>query len=257
MTVTDVRDLTQVLSLHPEWLGEVRRLVLTAELLALPDLVRELVEAQKQSEQRLGRLEATMQSLVEQVSALVEAQRRLTDAVGSLEVTMGSLENNLDYLKGWALEGAYREHAAGYFGRWLRRVRVVAPETLEDTLETNLAHDELLEVLRLDLLVSGRLRVRPGQPAVTQSVSKGESKEEAPEVWLAVELAAVVNEADIDRAMRRAALLRRAGYRALPVVAGERLTQDAEVSARVQNVVVMRDGTGSFWDEALTAWVNN
>ncbi len=158
-------------------------------------------------------------------------------------------------LKGWALEGAYREHAAGYFGHWLRRVRVVAPETLEETLETNLAHDELLEVLRLDLLVSGRLRVRAEQPALTRSVSDGESKQEAPEVWLAVELAAVVDEADIDRAMRRAALLRRAGYRALPVVAGDRLTHDAEVSARVQNVVVMRDGTGSFWDEALTAWV--
>ena len=63
-TVNDVRDLTQALTLHPEWLGEVRRLVLTADLLALPDLVRELVEAQKQSEPRLGRLEATMQSLV-------------------------------------------------------------------------------------------------------------------------------------------------------------------------------------------------
>ena len=25
-TVNDVRDLTQVLTLHPEWLGEVRRL---------------------------------------------------------------------------------------------------------------------------------------------------------------------------------------------------------------------------------------
>jgi uncharacterized protein YciI len=229
--------------------------VLSDELLALPEIIRQLVAAHERAIERLTRLETIVQSLAEQVSALVEAQRRLTDAVGSLKDTMSSLENRVGDLKGWALEGAYREHAAGYFGHWLRRVRVVAPATLEETLDTILAHDELLEVLRLDLLVSGRLRDRPGQPALARGVSKGESKEEAPEVWLAVELATVVNEADIDRAMRRAALLRRAGYRALPVVAGERLTHDAEVSARVQNVVVMRNGTGAFWDEALTAWV--
>lgn len=268
-TVNDYNDLVRLLAERPEWRVELRRLVLSDELLALPEIARQLVaaheraierltrteerltrleatvqslaEAQQRAEERLTRLEATVQSLVEQVSTLVEAQRRLTEAVGNLKDTVGNLQDMVGDLKGWALEGAYREHAAGYFGRWLKRVRVVAPETLEETFEATLSHDDLLEVLRLDLLVSGRLRTLP----------------QAPEVWLAVELAAVVNEADIDRAMRRAALLRRAGYRALPVVAGERLTHDAEVSARVQNVVVMRNGTGAFWDEALTAWVKN
>jgi hypothetical protein len=54
-TVNDVQDLTLILAQHPEWLGEVRRLVLTAELLALPDRVWELVEAQKRLADHVGR----------------------------------------------------------------------------------------------------------------------------------------------------------------------------------------------------------
>jgi hypothetical protein len=55
-TVSEFQDLTQILYEHPEWRAEMRRLVLTDELLALPDMVRELVAAQQRTEQRLDRL---------------------------------------------------------------------------------------------------------------------------------------------------------------------------------------------------------
>ena len=35
-TVRDFRDLVELLEQHPEWRAELRRLVLTEELLALP-----------------------------------------------------------------------------------------------------------------------------------------------------------------------------------------------------------------------------
>ncbi len=45
-TVKDFRDLIRILEKHPEWQAELRRLILTDELLALPELIRELVNIQ-------------------------------------------------------------------------------------------------------------------------------------------------------------------------------------------------------------------
>jgi len=164
-------------------------------------------------------------TLVEQVRALVEAQHRTTDTVGGL--------------KGLVLELTYRDKAGAYFAPLLRRLRVVAPHTLEDILEASLTPGEFRDLLRLDLLLSGRPRRQP----------------EVSEVWLAVEIASVVDQGDVDRAERRAGLLRKAGYRALPVAVGEHMTLGAEEAARSQAVVLLQDGQTLFWEEALQAWV--
>ena len=86
--VDDYHDLARLLAEHPEWREELRRLLLSDELLSLPEIVRELakaqqrtedrldalVEAQQHFEERLSRLETTVQRLVEQVEALTEGQ---------------------------------------------------------------------------------------------------------------------------------------------------------------------------------------
>lgn len=46
-TVQDFHDLVRLVEQYPEWRAELRRLVLTEELLSLPALVRELAEAQR------------------------------------------------------------------------------------------------------------------------------------------------------------------------------------------------------------------
>jgi len=125
-----------------------------------------------------------------------------------------------------------------YFGPLLRRVRAVEAVTLEDELEAHLSHEEFKDVLLLDLLVSGRPRHLP----------------EADEVWLAVEVSSVVDREDVTRARRRAELLRRAGYRAVPTVAGEKATLGAEDDARQHTVVMLQDGRAYFWNEALQVW---
>jgi hypothetical protein len=230
-TAQDYSDLARLLVEHPEWRLELRRLLLSDELLALPETVQNLVEQIRalteqmrgQGEQ-IGTLAEQVRVLVEQVRALVEAQHRTTDTVGRL--------------KGLVLELTYLEKAGAYFGPLLRRLRVVEPHTLEDTLEASLTHGEFRDLLRLDLVLSGRPRRQP----------------EAPEVWLAVEISSVVDQGDVDRAERRAGLLRKAGYRALPVAAGEQMTRGAEESARVQQVVLLQDGQILFWEEALEVW---
>jgi hypothetical protein len=147
------------------------------------------------------------------------------------------LQSTCDSLKELLLEWHYRDKAGGYFGVLLRKLKVIAPHTLEDILQANLSRDEFREVLLLDVLVRGRLRDRSEQT----------------EVWLAVEVSAKVNTNDVNRARRRAALLRKCGYAAIAVVAGEEYEEESTDMARSTHVVMLQNGSIEFWDEAVDA----
>jgi hypothetical protein len=57
---------------------------------------------------------------------------------------------------------------------------------------------------------------------------------------------------DEERARQRAALPRRAGYRAVSTVSGEWTTAGAEKEVRLQKTTLLQDGRALFWEEALT-----
>lgn len=117
-TVADFHDLARLLYEHPEWRAEVRRLVLTDEILELPALVRQLVEehrafaegqralveAQRRTEERVGRLEIAL-------AELAEAQRRTEESLRKLSEAHARLEDRLDRLQ--AIFGATVEDEAG------------------------------------------------------------------------------------------------------------------------------------------------
>ena len=88
---------------------------------------------------------------------------------------------------------------------------------------------------------------------------RGQPREhsEIAEVWLAVEVSAVVDRGDVERAVRRAGHLRNAGYLALPAVAGEQATEGAEDQAQRQGAVMILDGTVALWDQALKQALSN
>jgi hypothetical protein len=112
---------------------------------------------------------------------------------------------------------------------------------LEEALEPRLPAAEWEDLLRLDLLLSGRPRHRP----------------EVTEVWLAVEVSAKVDQHDVERALRRAAALRRAGYQVIPTVAGEEIADEAKEAIRAGNLLVIQDGHTQFWEAALAAALAN
>ncbi len=201
--------------------------------------VEALAEAQRRTEERVGRLEAAVEALAEAqrrteervgrleaaVEALAEAQRRTEERVARLQDDMGAV-------KGRLLEMDYREKAPAYLGRQMRQVRVRSPVDLLDELEACLSPEEVDEVWRLDLLVEGVLP------------EKGE-------VWLAMEISFVVDRHDVERALLRAGLLRRLGRPVLPAVAGEAVTEGGAELARTAGVVLLEDGRGRFWKEAI------
>ena len=49
-TVDDYHDLVQLLQQHPEWKSELKQLLLSDELLSLPDMMRELAASHQHAE---------------------------------------------------------------------------------------------------------------------------------------------------------------------------------------------------------------
>ncbi len=81
----------------------------------------------------------------------------------------------------------------------------------------------------------------------------GQAREDGGDVVLVMEVSRLVDNHDVERAGRRARILRRAGMRALPVAAGEVWTEEVKSSARSFGVVILKDGQLNLasWQKAL------
>ncbi len=213
--------------------------------------VEELAEAQKRTEQRVDRLEIAVTELAEAqrrteqrvdrletvVAELTEAQRRTEETLNKLILRVDRIEVKLSGLVGDNLERKYREKAFSYLGQILRPVHHVPLQDVLPQLEAHLTEAEIDELLPLDLLLRGRAR----------------RLENKPEVWLAVEVSATVDQGDVERAVNRARLLSKAGFAAVPAVAGEEFTEGAGQLALQQKVLMLQDGERLNWPEALEA----
>jgi cell division protein FtsB len=227
-TVQDMHDLVALVAQHPEWRAELRRLVLTEELLALPQIVHDLAEAQQRTEQQIAQL-------TQQVAQLVEAQRRTERQIVRLQDDVGGL-------KGMALEQRYRTHAFAYLSRLVRRTHVLTEDELVALLEEAVARgvlseDGMDEIARADVVVRGQRRDGSG------------------EIYLVVEVSWGVGPGDVERVVRRAALLSQTGLQTMPVVAGERITEAAAELARAMRAWQVLDGsvTAPNGDELLSS----
>jgi hypothetical protein len=212
--------------------------------------VKELVAAQARTEQTVkelvaaqARTEAAQARTEQTVKELVAAQARIEAAQARTEQRLDNMERDLSKLKGRALERDYVDKAPAVFGAWLRRLRVVLPGGLdaatEDRLLAHLTDAEFQDVLRLDVALRGRL---------THAAERAE-------VYLAVEVSGVIDRGDVERAQRRAGLLRKAGLVAVPVVAGEDVTEGTATLLREVPVAVALDGHCEGWEKALAAAV--
>ncbi|MEW6045180.1 MAG: hypothetical protein AB1609_01660 [Bacillota bacterium] len=269
-TVQDFHDLVRLLGEHPEWRDELRRLVLAEDMLHLPRLVRELgeqtrllaeaqrrteerlrelAEAQQRTEDRLEALTARLDALTARVDALAEAQRqteqRLAELAESTDQGFRVIRAELDdlkerfdrdvgRLKGSDLERTYRERAPSYFGRVLQGLRVLSVEQLDRLVEPalldgRLTWEERDDLLDADMVARGRLRAT-GQDA-----------------YLVVEVSWGVGAGDVERAHRRAGILRKVTGFALAAVAGLSISPEAGELAERLGVVRVSDGTLEGW----------
>lgn len=127
-----------------------------------------------------------------------------------------------------------QERAHAYFGPLLKRVRVVSVQEIEDELESNLSAAEVENLSLLDVLVRGSLW-----------------QADAPGGWLAIEVSAVIDRHDVERAERQAAVLRKVGFQVVPTVAGQDMTEGGESLAAERAVFVVPNGRKQHRDAAL------
>ncbi len=96
--VRDFHDLVRLLGEHPEWREELRRLLLTEELLALPQVVqdlarevRRLAELQAATDQRVAQLVEAQAATDQRVAQLVEAQAATDQRLARVEEAVAHL----------------------------------------------------------------------------------------------------------------------------------------------------------------------
>ena len=263
-TVDEFHDLVRILEQQPEWRAELRRQLLSEDLLTLPQLVRELAVAQQRTEVRVAELAEAQQRTEARLAELAEAQQRTETRVAELavaqqrtearvaelaeaqqrtEARLGQLEHavatlvevvqklgvDVGGLKGQTLELQYQRRAPSYFRPIILRAHVLSPdetnELIEDAVDRGQLTDaEAADVILADVLVRGRFRPDGRQ------------------VYLVAEVSWGVGVEDVRRAIDRSALLAKAGVEAIPVVAGAWLTSDAQAYADTSRIWVVTDG---------------
>ena len=241
-TADDLKAFIRALAEHTEARAELARLLAEHFLRELRDEIRAIAEAQRRTDQHLEalaeaqrRTEERVGRVEEQLALLAEAQRRteerveaLAEALRQLTETVDRLAHDVTILKGMSLETHYLLHADGLFGAIARGIRVLDGPAKESLLGPaieagRLSPEEAVDVRRADVLAVGR-------------------REDA-EVYLVAEISWAIDQTDVERARDRAALLQRAGVRALPIVAGQVIHPEVDEVARASGVWRVLDGS--------------
>ncbi len=240
--ITTFKDIIDALMENPQWREEMRRLVLTEELLSLPSRfdnfvenefkpLKKDVEVLKQDVEVLKQdvevLKQDVEILKKDVEILKQDVEILKKDVEVLKRDVGVLKNDVGGLKGESFERKVREKAPAFFGNLLRRVKTISIEQYAEMLdEANergiISDEERFDALNIDVVVKGRM------------------KDSGKEIMLAAEVSITVDVTDVDRASRRAKVFTKAyGLETIGVVIGQQINPDVRGLADECAVLVL------------------
>ncbi|MCD6506315.1 hypothetical protein J7M22_06780 [Candidatus Poribacteria bacterium] len=206
-TVEEFRDLVRVLEEHPEWRSELRRVLLTDELLKLPQVVSRLAEEQHALAAQVRQLAEEQRALAAQVRQLAEDQRALTAQVRRLT-------QKVDDLVTWQRGEAGRREGERYERMTVRRGPVLFSGGMGGSTDNPVVQRRLVRWLK-PIFESDRFLETEEDPTLADLIWwKGDRV-------AVVEISLKVNGRDVLRASRRAEVLSSIGVNAFPVVIGE------------------------------------
>jgi cell division protein FtsB len=250
-------DILRALREHPDWLDELRRLILTEELLALPQKFEAFLKKEfKPLKATVERVEGDVSVLKQDVSVLKQDVAVLKQDVAVLKQDVAVLKQDVAVLKqdvavlkqdvavlkkdvaylkgefgrfkGKDFERTIRERYYAYFGRALRKARVIPFEEVLSILDTAEEKGEITEteregLLKLDILISGQIK----------ALKK--------DVILAVEVSYTLYEEDIERACERADILARLFQKeVIPAVVSCEVKEELERRAEEKGVLLIK-----------------
>ena len=158
---------------------------------------------------------------------LADAQARTEQSLQELTAVVRGLVIRTDRHEGDLLELRFQRRLPSYLGLDLRRAKVLQPADLLDEVEAKLDRPEVEDYLRADVLAQGLVDDKP--------------------TYVIGEVSYTADADDVERAARRAALLRKADLPAVGLVACESVHPQTIAYAREQGVRVW--ASGRFVDE--------
>ncbi len=217
-TIHTIQDLIRILEESPEWKEQVRRQILTDELLNLPVTLAAFVDA---ANKRFDAIEARLD--------------RLESDVATLKGDVATLKDDVGMLRGDNLELKLHRKALPLLSQRLRlrRVRLIqnafalaGPELMGSLDDANdagvITEEQYHRVFQTD--------------AIVYAVEK----ESGAPVWIGVEISAAVHSGDITRAQDTAVALADVfNQNAVPVVIGYRIDPRDQALADRSGVVTL------------------
>ncbi len=185
--------------------------------------MNELAEAQARTEVRMNELAEAQARTEVRMNELAEAQTRTEKEVRTLAEAMQRLTIRTDAVVGRTFELQFRDRLSAYLGRFLRRGKVVANDTLLDAIEPRVTAEEVDDFLRADIVAKGLV--------------------DGVETYVIVEVSSTGDTEDIVRAEKRAGILRKAGLVAIPLVACDAVSPESLAFARRSGVRVWCNGS--------------
>ncbi len=258
-----VEAILRTLREEPALLEELRRLLVPEIVVFLPDL-KTIAERQTAIEERLTRelnavwdainalrqevaeLRREVRGIAERQERMEQRQDRMEQRQDRMEQRLQRVETDVGHLKGKVQEITYRTNFLDYFGFWVLGVEDPQRrlwDRIDEALSTNLITFEELEELRdADLRWLGVLR---------------RGKFTGQEVLIVAEFSWTVHSEDVVRALRRTEIARKAGFWAVPLVAGvEWESDELKAEALGKGIICVDDGRVEpmDWDEVLAKW---
>lgn len=213
--VITLGDIYRALRDHPEWTQELRRVFLTEELLELPRKFNKFLEEDFYPlKAKVDKIEKDVEVLKKDVEVLKKDVEKLKSDVG--------------WLKGGIMELQVRDRVGAFFGKILRKARLIDSSDLADAVYEAQDRGEITEAqaddaLRIDAVVKGQMR-----------------RDGFEEILIAAEISFVVDREDVERASKRAEILSKVfNKRTIPAVIGKEFTEGALEASKTLSVLLI------------------
>ena len=219
-TINDISDLIRIIRQDPDWAEALRSVLLSKELLALPEtfaaFVSETRENSRLANQRLQAIETN---------------------VAHLTTSQASMGGDLSRLAGRDYESYAARRAPLMAANLLELITVKTLSSTSETqwlddlalraqLEGDITHAEALQLQAADLVLEGMDLPTNMTPSMTLEPQETNPEREGrgPTFYLLAEISMTIQERDMTRAIDRAAILQKAtGTRTKPLLIGTAL----------------------------------
>lgn len=243
------RLMFQVLREDEELLDEVRRLVLTEEILAMPGQLAEVIETQKKMLKDQAEMRRTQNEMLETQTKILADQAEMRQTQINILAELADLRRKYEETR--RVYDRMDGRLGNLYGADLeRRLPRILPSRLFGMLELHRPAVLLRDAVEPDREFLARIQDATTEGVIsmddydrlteTDLILQARFRESGEIVYCSAEASGVIDSEDVNRAIRSAEILNTVyGERAIPVVAGYNVTETGQTLADTCEVIVI------------------